>query len=139
MKKVLTPLMGIVAMLFFSSCEKTNIIENFYPNPNQSFIYTITASQWNDQGYQISHSLSLPELTDYYIRQGGVSVAISFDDEASYDILPATFDGVAYSVRYSLGRVTIYAEDPIMDTDIEVPIPSTIIVKIILSETDFVE
>lgn len=139
MKKILTPLMGIVALVFFSSCEKTNIIENFYPNPNKSFIYTIFANQWNDSGYHINHTLNLPELTDYYIRQGGVSVAISFDGEQSYDILPATFDGIAYSVRYSLGKVTIYAEDPIIDQNIVIPIPDEIVVKIILSETDYVE
>ena len=43
----------------------------------------------------------------------GVSVAMSFDGENSYDILPATFDGVAYSVRYSVGKITIYGEDPL--------------------------
>lgn len=139
MKKYLAPMIGIVAFLTLSSCEKTNIIENFYPNPNKSFVYTILAAQWVDNGYQIFHTLNLPELTNYYIKQGGVSVAMSFDNEESYDILPATFDGVAYSVRYSLGRVTIYAEDPLADSSILVPIPNKVIVKIVLSETDYVE
>lgn len=139
MKKYLAPMLSIVAFLTLSSCEKTNIIENFYPNPNKSFIYTILSNQWVDNGYQIYHTLNLPELTDYYIKQGGVSVAMSFDNEASYDILPATFDGVAYSVRYSLGKVTIYAEDPLADPSIMVPLPNKVMVKIILSETDYVE
>ena len=139
MKKYLAQILSIVAFLTLSSCEKTNIIENFYPNPNKSFIYTILSNQWVDNGYQIYHTLNLPELTDYYIKQGGVSVAMSFDNEASYDILPATFDGVAYSVRYSLGKVTIYAEDPIADPSIIVPLPAKVTVKIILSETDYVE
>ncbi len=139
MKKILATMIGMVALLTLSSCEKTNIIENFYPNPNRSFVYTIFSNQWTDNGYRIFHTLNLPELTNYYIKQGGVSVAMSFDNEQSYDILPATFDGVAYSVRYSLGKVTIYAEDPLIDQSILVPIPDKVMVKIILSETDYIE
>ncbi len=139
MKTLWKPLMGLFVLIFASSCEKTNIIENFYPNPNTSYIYTINPGQWTDNGNQIFHTINLPELTNYYIKQGGVSVAISFDDEESYDILPATFDGVAYSVRYSIGRVTIYGEDPIMDSSIQVPIPDQVKIKIVLSEADYIE
>jgi hypothetical protein len=138
-KALALSVMVLVGMVSFSSCEKTNIIENYYPNPNKSFIYSISTNQWVDNGNQIYHTLNLPELTSYYIQQGGVSVAMSFDNEQSYDILPATFNGVAYSVRYSLGKVTIYAEDPINDPNILVPIPNKVMVKVILSETDFVE
>lgn len=139
MKKILTTSMGLLMLWFFAACEKTEVIENFYPNPNKSFIYTVYADQWNDAGYQISHTINLPELTSYYMNQGGVSVAISFDEEQSYDLIPATFDGVAYSVRYSLGKVTLYGEDPIIDETILIPIPDKIMVKIILSETDYIE
>ena len=138
-KSIAMAAMVFVGLISLSSCEKTQIIENFYPNPNISFIYSINANQWTDRGYQIYHIINLPELTNYYIQQGGVSVAVSFDDEQSYDILPATFNGVAYSVRYSLGRVTIYAEDPLYDSSIMVPIPNKMMVKIILTETDYID
>lgn len=137
MKKILTPMIGMVVLMAISSCEKTYITNS--SNPNKSFVYTIFSNQWTDNGYQIFHTLNLPELTNYYIKQGGVSIAMSFDNEQSYDILPATFDGVAYSVRYSLGKVTIYAEDPLIDPGILVPIPDKVMVKVILSETDYIE
>lgn len=137
MKKILATMIGMVVLMAISSCEKTYITNS--PNPNKSFVYTIFSNQWTDNGYQIFHTLNLPELTNYYIKQGGVSVAMSFDNEQSYDILPATFDGVAYSVRYSLGKVTIYAEDPLIDPSIMVPIPDKVMVKVILSETDYIE
>lgn len=139
MKKILTPFIGMIVLMLMGSCEKTNIIENFYPNPNKSFIYTVFDNQWNDHGYQVNHTINLPELTNYYMKQGGVSVAISFDDEQSYDIIPATFDGIAYSARYSLGKVTLYIEDPLIDQNIIVPIPEKLTVKIVLSETDYIE
>lgn len=138
-KSIAMSAMVFVGLISLSSCEKTQIIENFYPNPNKSFIYSINPNQWTDRGYQIYHVINLPELTKYYIQQGGVSVAVSFDNEQSYDILPATFNGVAYSVRYSLGRVTIYAEDPLYDTNVMVPIPNKVMVKIILTETDYID
>lgn len=139
MKKYITPILAIILVFSLSSCEKTNVIENFYPNPNKSFIYVVNSNQWTDNGSLIFHTLNLPELTNYYIQQGGVSVAMSFDGEESYDLLPATFDGVAYSVRYSLGKVTLYAEDPIADPSILIPIPDQVTVKVILTETDYVE
>jgi hypothetical protein len=138
MKKLILLGMMVVTGLSMSSCEK-DIIENYYSVPSKSFVYTIRSNQWTDQGYRISRELAIPELTSYYIRQGGVSVSMSFDKENSYDILPATFDGVAYSVRYSAGKVTIFAEDPLIDENIEVPIPNEVQVKIILTEADFVE
>lgn len=139
MKKILTPLLGMIVLVVLSSCEKTNIIENYYPNPNKSFIYTVFDNQWTDHGYQVNHIINLPELTNYYMKQGSVSVAISFDDEQSYDMIPATFDGIAYSARYSLGKVTLYIEDPLIDQNIIVPIPEKLTVKIVLSETDYIE
>jgi len=138
MKKFVLLGMTLVAGLTMSSCEK-DIIENYYTVPSKSFVYTIQSNQWSDQGFRISRELNLPELTSYYLRQGGVSVAMSFDNEATYDILPATFDGVAYSVRYGVGKVIIYAEDPLVDEGIEVPIPNEVKVKILLTEADFVE
>ncbi|WP_257668548.1 hypothetical protein [Parapedobacter tibetensis] len=134
MKKYLTLVVGFLAIFGLSSCTK----EYYDIVPNTSYIYTINANQWTDNGNQISYDISLPELTDYFMNQGGVSVAMSFDNESTYNILPATFDAVAYSVNYSVGRVTIYGEDPVLG-DFEVPIPDRVTVKIILSEADYVE
>jgi hypothetical protein len=67
-------------------------------------------------------------------------VAISEDGETSYDILPSTFNGIAYSVRYSVGQINIYGEDPINNGDFEVPIPNyDVVFKVTLSDADYVE
>ena len=138
MKAYLTLAIGLAGIAGLGSCTK----EYYSPPPNKTFIYTITTNDWVwDEGVlnQVYHDIGLPELGDYYMDQGLVNVAISMDGEASYEILPATIAGTSYSVNYSTGRVTIYAEDPIFDPEYEVPIPSsTITVKITLSEADFI-
>lgn len=138
MRKYLTLCLGLglAGILAFSACETTNV----YPNTSKSFIYSINTNQWADHEFWISHTINLPELTDYYVQQGNVSVAISFDDEESYTALPATFDGVSYWVNYARGRVTIYAEDPLFDDNILIPLPEEQVkVKIVLTEADYVE
>jgi len=138
MKTYLTLAIGLVGLAGLSSCTK----EYYSPPPNKTFIYPISADDWDwDEGVlnQVYHNIGLPELTDYYVDQGVVNVSISMDGESSYEILPATIAGTAYSVNYTTGRVTIYAEDPIFDPEYEVPIPDvTITVKITLSEADYI-
>ncbi|PPL04231.1 hypothetical protein [Parapedobacter indicus] len=138
MKKPLTLVVGFLVVLGVSSCTK----EYYDVVPNKTFIYTIKPNDWKwDEGvsHQIYHDIDLPELTDYYITQGNVSVAMSDNGEVSYDILPSTFGGTAFSVRYTAGFVTIYAEDPIADPEYEVPIPTaTMTVKITLSDAEYI-
>ncbi|MFC3199424.1 hypothetical protein ACFOET_17515 [Parapedobacter deserti] len=138
MKNYLTLAVGFLAILGFTSCTK----EYYDVVPNKTFVYTIQPNQWAwDTGVinQIYYDINLPELTDYYVDQGIVSVSLSVDDEASYNILPATIMGTAYSVNYTTGFVTIYAEDPVFDPDFEVPVPDRrVTVKITLSDADFI-
>lgn len=135
-KHLIIVIAAVLGLMTLSSCETTNV----YPNTSKSFIYTVNANQWVDHEFWFSHTLNLPELTDYYVKQGNVSVAISFNDEDSYTILPATFDGVSYWVNYSQGQVIIYGEDPLFDEDILIPIPQErVTVKIVLTETDYIE
>lgn len=138
MKNFITPLLSLFLLISMSSCEKTQIIENFYPLPNKTYVYTVSGNSWVGNTNRISHQINLPELTNYFLLQGGVAVAISFDNEASYDVLPATIDGVAYSVNYSIGKVVLFAEDPIMEPGITVNPPASLKVKIILSESDYI-
>src|SRR5690606_999593 len=122
-------------VLLSAACETTNV----YPSTNKSFTYSIGPDQWTDHRYRIFHSLLVPELTDYYLKQGGIHVSISFNHEESYDILPATFDGVAYSVQYTKGKVTIFGEDPLLDPNIYVPKPTqTVKIKIVLTDSEHV-
>jgi len=138
MKKPLTLVVGFLAILGLSSCTK----EYYDVVPNKTFVYTIQPNQWRwDEGVrnQIYYDIDLPELTDYYVTQGLVSVAMSNNGESSYDILPSTFGGTAFSVNYTTGFVTIFAEDPIADPDYEVPIPNVAMtVKITLSDAEYI-
>lgn len=137
MKKYLTLVVGCVAILGLSSCTK----EYYDVVPNKTFIYTIQPNQWAwEQGVvnQYFHDIDLPELTRYYVEQGIVSVSISMDNEVSYNTLPATIRGIAFSVNYTAGFVTIYGEDPLYE-DVEIPLPNQAIkVKVTLSEADYI-
>ena len=63
MRKYLTLCLGLglAGILAFSACETTNV----YPNTSKSFIYSINTNQWADHEFWISHTINLPELTDY--------------------------------------------------------------------------
>lgn len=130
-----------VALLTFSACTKTEYITEYVEseNPNQSYIATLVASNWiRVSPALIEYDIPLKALTDYYLLQGGVAVAISFDDEMSYEVLPATFDGLAYSVRYEKGFVIIAIDDPLSDDGVDVTAPTgNIKAKIILTKTNY--
>lgn len=137
MRKHLTLIAGLLIVFGLSSCTK-----EYYSPTSRTFRYEISPNQWvrpNGVSNRIAVDIDLPELTDYYVDQGIVNVSASFDNDQSYDILSTTFDGVSYSVNYTTGVVTIYAEDPIIDPDVVVAIPSqTIIVKVTLSDADLI-
>lgn len=139
MKKIICLLLGIALITGLSSCEND---ESPMPrNPNVAFVVELVPDNWE----RVSNSLikadiPLKDLTDYYMDQGGVSVALSFDNEQTYDILPATFGAYAYSVNYTTGWITIFAEDPLADDEIIVEVPeNNVVAKIILTETDYLE
>lgn len=148
MKRLLfAALIGTAALVSFSSCTKEYITQEAI-NPGRSFIYTVKPNEWgySNNNMRITHKINLPELTKYYIDQGNVSVHMSLNKEASYKILPASFafnDGretnpVSFHVDYQVGEISIIGEDPLNDSQINTP-GQDIIVKIIISETDFVE
>lgn len=137
MKKFLT-LLGFLIILGMSSCTK----EYYDVVPSQTFRYDVSPNQWirpDGAANQIYADIDLPELTDYYVDQGIVAIAVSYDNDATYEILPATIDGVSFSVNYTTGSVRIYAQDPIMETGVTVDIPDkTLIVKITLTDADLI-
>ncbi|MBK1439581.1 hypothetical protein JHJ32_06265 [Parapedobacter sp. ISTM3] len=140
MKHYLTLAVGFLVVLGISSCKK-EYYDVVNPNPNSTYVYAIGTNAWQWESgvsHQVFHTKSLPELTEYYLLEGNVSVAISFDGESSYDILPTTFNGIAYSVNYTVGSITIYAEDPLAEPGIEIDLPSPAVVKVVLSESDFI-
>lgn len=139
MKKIFSLLIGASLLFGFSSCEDDNDVVPL--NPNVAFIVDLYPNDWERVSKSlISVDIPLHDLSDYYVDQGGVSVALSFDEEATYDVLPANFDGVTYSINYTTGLITIFAQDPLADEEVDIGFPDGLIVaKIILTETDFLE
>ncbi len=136
MKKILLALLiGTATVATTSSCTK-EYITNYLPS--QTIIFEREASDWDGNANQAHLVLPVPELTDYYMKQGVVTVAYSYDQEGTYHAI-GTKEGVAYSYEYSIGSVTITAQDPILDEGIDVVVPEHIFVKVTLTDADWVE
>ena len=136
MKKILLALLiGTATLATTSSCKK----EYYTVVPSITAVYSRTANQWVSQSQNTKYvDLSVPELSQYYVNQGIVTLAISFDEEKTYNGLPTTINGISYSFDYTKGSVRIYAQDPI-NADVTVLVPKLIHVKVSLSESDFVQ
>lgn len=138
MKKILLAfLLGTATLAVGTSCTK-----EYYDTvvPSITMVYDRTADQWESLSPNNKIvRLSVPELTSYYVQQGIVNVAISFDGEANYSTLPATIDGVSYNYEYTAGSLTIFAQDPLLESGINVPVPQRAFFKVSLTESDFVE
>lgn len=142
MKRILlTLVLATVSAAIFSSCTKEYYDQYYDLVPSKTFIYEKTASRypWEGTDNAAFFTLPLPELTQYYINQGIVSVAISPDNETTYQAIPATIEGISYSYDYQVGSVRIYAEDPIMEPGSFVNPPNNLVIKISLTDADWVE
>lgn len=143
MKKILlAAAIGSLTLLSFNSCTK-EYIDYYDTVPSITMIYERADTEWSGTENDAFIELSVPELTSYYMDQGIVNISMSADNEASYSILPASFanasgDPIAYSVTYSVGKVVIRAQDPLMD-EYFVEVPKRVFIKVSLTETDWVE
>lgn len=141
MKKILLAFaLATASLVTFNSCTKEYITEEYYQDvPSKTMIYERVANQWNGSGNRKYIDLPVQELTDFYRLQGGVQVHMSIDDESNYDILPATINGISYSISYTTRNIRVFAEDPIMETGTEVNVPVKAVFKIILTDAVFIE
>lgn len=140
MKKTL--LFLSILILGITSCTKTEYIEpGPVENPNVAFIVELVPNDWERvSDAKIKVDIPLRDLTEYYLLQGNVAVALSFDGEDSYDVLPMTVDGLAYSVNYTIGWITIVIDDPLAEDVAVTPFPSgPVVAKIVLTATDFLD
>ncbi len=143
MKRLLLTLtIAATTLAAMTSCTKEYITEEYYDTvPAKTMVYEKTATKYPWQGTDNAAYFTLPvqELTAYYINQGIVSLAISPDNETTYQTIPATINGVAYSYDYKVGSVTIYAEDPIMEDGSRIEVPDNLVIKVSLIDADWVE
>ncbi|PRD54748.1 hypothetical protein [Sphingobacterium gobiense] len=134
MKKILLAIfIGTATLAATSSCTK----EYYDTVPSITMVYERTADQWEGTDNQAYLTLSVPELTEYYVQQGVVNIAYSDDGERTYKSI-GTQQGAAYTFEYRVGSVTIKAEDPILGSDIFVEVPERIFIKVTLTDADFV-
>lgn len=139
MKKTL--LFLSIMILGITSCTETEYIQPEPAlNPNIAYVVELPANGWERvSNRMVKFDIPMRDLTEYFVLQGNVAVALSFDNEDSYDALPATLDGISYSVNYGIGWVTITMDDPLAE-NVNIPAPTGLVVaKIILSETDYVD
>lgn len=70
--------------------------------PSISVIYTREAKDWNTKDPQSAYlDLNVPELTNYYVKQGVVNIAISFDGEKKH-----TMHFLLRSMEYRITMIT---------------------------------
>jgi hypothetical protein len=143
MKKVFsTIVLSSAIILGLSSCTKKyyEVNETYQSVPSKVMVYTVTADKWSyDGNNRLIATLSVNELTQYYMEQGIVTLAVSKNNEASYSTIPAVIEAVSYSFDYEVGKVIVYMEDPIMESGVTLSPPDKMIIKVGLTEADYVE
>jgi hypothetical protein len=134
MKKILFLLfigIGIAA----TSCKKETIIG---PNNTKTIIKQVASSQWALTGDKVSYFVDLPagDIDDYLQHNGAVLVYISYDNGTTYEQVPETYGGVAFSFSHQAGSVELVAQvyDGGTPTLTQPPAPMT--VKIVLIDSN---
>lgn len=132
MKKILLAcLIGAASLATLSSCTKEYITNTL---PGVSYTINAPSSDWvyNGEGIYVNE-LDFPELDAKYMEFGTVQVAVELPHtQGTYDVIPVTIDNVHYSVNYSIGKVTLFAENRN-----EVPrAPGNMKVKVTLRDAD---
>lgn len=136
MKKILLSLF-VGSLFLFNSCTKE--YNDYYDLvPTITMVYERFESDWTGTDNDASVKLPVPELDQYYMDQGIVTIAMSVNNEKSYHIIPAVINGVSYSSEYKKGEITIFAQDPVLG-DYYVEVPQKVIFKVSLTESDWVE
>ena len=132
MKKILLAcLIGAASLATLGSCTK-EYVTNYLPGVTYST--NVASDKWVSKGDGIyTVDLDFPELDATYMDYGTVQVAAEFPETAgSYDIFPATINGIHYSVNYAIGSVMIFAEN--RNSNPEAPVAMKI--KVTLTDAD---
>ncbi len=134
MKKILT-LICCTVLLAATSCKKETVIA---PSANtKTIVFDLVKSDWklSSDGASYYADLVVPEIDNYFQHNGGVLAYISFDGETTYEQVPETFDGVAYSFNHTKGGVRIIAQ--VYDGQLPtITQPGTAVIKLLLIDSD---
>ena len=110
MIRITTTSFLLLSLLTLGACKKTvyNTVDQVF-----SATYTIKPTDWNVDNtsglFQYRVDLTVPELDDKIVADGGVLVYLAFDKGAGakFDALPETLGGYIYGTLHSKGVVTI--------------------------------
>jgi len=102
----ITAVLGLL-ILCFGSCKKevTQVVNQVF-----SVTYTIQTNDWVLDNSGLNYykvDLSVPEVDNVVLRDGGVLVYLSFDNGASFDALPEDVGGYTYNAFHSSTTVTV--------------------------------
>jgi hypothetical protein len=134
MKKILT-LICCTIVLAATSCKKETVIA---PSANtKTIVFDVAASAWtlSSDGTSYFANVPVPEIDNYLQHNGGVLVYISFDNEVTYEQVPETYNGVAYSFSHQTGKVQVLAQ--VYDGGLPtITKPGAAVVKVLLIDSD---
>ena len=99
----------VLSLVTIGACKKTvyNTVDQVF-----SATYTVKTTDWvtDPSGLnQLMVNLSVPELDDKMVADGGVLVYLSFDkgSPVTFDALPESVGGYTYNAFHSKGVVTV--------------------------------
>jgi hypothetical protein len=132
MIRITTTSFLMLSLLTLGACKKTvyNTVDQVF-----SATYTLKTTDWatTDNSHSYSVSLTVPEVDDKVVADGGVVVYLSFDDGVTFEALPEVFNGVAYGALHSKGFVTIDLTDAVDPTNNTVTAPGkALLAKVVI-------
>jgi opacity protein-like surface antigen len=132
MKKILL-IIGCIITLAATSCTKQYVTPG---STNQTVYATVNPTDWTlfTDGKSYFASINVPEISTNFNQIGGIIVALSYDNGATYEQLPEVYNGTSFSFTYNQGNVSIYAQSP--DGGTAVKPTAAVKVKIILVDSN---
>ena len=105
--RILSSLLTLFTVIAFGGCTKT-----VTQTTNQVFsaTYTINPADWRQDNSGLFYyrvDLSVPEIDNVVVKDGGVTVYLSFDGGATFDAIPETIAGITYNAIHQVGGLTI--------------------------------
>lgn len=105
--RMLTAILALSAVFCFGACTKT-VTQSV--NQVYSATYTINPGDWavdNSGLFYYKVDISVPEIDDVVVQNGGVEVYLSFDGGTTFDAIPETIAGISYNAIHQVGGVTV--------------------------------
>lgn len=105
--RIVTAILALSTLFFFGACTKT-VTQSV--NQVYSTTYTINPGDWkldNSGLFYYRIDLSVPEIDNVVVQNGGVQVYLSFDGGTTFDAIPETIAGITYNAIHQAGTLTV--------------------------------